>query len=594
MSISKLKVDNHDVLISREIEQAPIKTMVRELVQNGFEAEREYKYQKKVVEFYATALEFENGETVKKLSIKNNGVGMTDKELYTSTNLSASIRKTMGKNHNYGIGGKVSGLRSNPEGMRYRSCCEGVVSEVTILKEGDFYGREKDEDTNAEVFNVTDEYTEYDVLEDWTEVTLYGNKITDNTISNPFGSDYPVSENWLNVLLNHRYYRFPKNTDVIYHEGILSKAQGKRNLPSWEEMINNKPTIKHETVATECGYSIIYALNKAEGWNVHRHSAKSCGSLVYKNEMFDVASGNNDKLITKSWGQTAPKLGIPFGSRDLCVFVELDDDYPVSMNAYRNEIQSSIGEKISLEDFGREIAELMPQWVKEFIDTERNKHNGSNDSMKKRIAELIKNLALSQNQYQPRKNGAVLTEPLNGTTGVFRDGLPTNKRPKKKRYIVAKPGGKKPSSINKGLRDMPEWSFITEKLEVSEKGLDGYAASYVNEANQIFINATHHIFKQKQSELENEFASVMSNETGSKVVLQHYQDEYAFNLISSVIFARSEWKQNRWDTEMLKDATSKPSLTISLAKDSAMIGRIKTRLGNNSELKAIKLVVSNG
>ena len=329
MAISRLRVDNHDVLITREIEQAPIKTMVRELVQNGFEAEHQYKVQEKIVEFYSTKIELSNGTIVNKLSIKNNGVGMTSDELYDSTNLSSSIRKVMGKNHNYGIGGKVSGLRSNPAGIRYRSCCSGVVSEVTLQKEGDFYGRFKYPEIDEEVIIATDEYKDEELKEDWTEVTLYGESLEDNTIMKPFGNSLLVDANWLNILVNYRYFRFPKNTKVIYHQGILSQKQNKRALPSWEELLNNKDTIHHETVISEDGFKVIYALNKASEWSVHRHSTKACGAIVFRNEMFDVAGVS--KLLGKSWGQTAPKLGIPFGSRDLAVFIELDDEYPASV-----------------------------------------------------------------------------------------------------------------------------------------------------------------------------------------------------------------------------------------------------------------------
>ena len=42
--------------------------------------------------------------------------------------------------------------------------------------------------------------------------------------------------------------------------------------------------------------------------------------------MFDVASGNTGKLIEKNWGSTAPKLGIPFGSREICIFIKLNDE----------------------------------------------------------------------------------------------------------------------------------------------------------------------------------------------------------------------------------------------------------------------------
>ena len=57
---------------------------------------------------------------------------MSDIELKRATNLSSSINKEMSLNGNFGIGAKVSGLTMSRAGIRYRSCREGIVSEVII------------------------------------------------------------------------------------------------------------------------------------------------------------------------------------------------------------------------------------------------------------------------------------------------------------------------------------------------------------------------------------------------------------------------------------------------------------------------------
>lgn len=588
MTIENLTVADHDVLITRQIEQAPVKTMIREFVQNGFEAEREYKKQEKVVEFYGTEIEVWNGEewvTVRKLAIKNNGTGMTDKELYASTNLSSSIRKSMGVGHNYGIGGKVSGLKSNPAGIRYRSCHNGIVSEVTLKKEGNYYGREKDLDSNETVFIVTDEYKESDLENDWTELVLYGHKLLDDTVRVPFGKENPISENWINTFVNHRYYRFPEGTRIIYHEGILSAAQGKRELLSWEQMFLRKKDIRVETVDSGNGYSVIYALNNAASWITHRHSTRAAAGIVYKNEIFDVANGN--KLIGESWGKIAPKFGIPFGSSSISIFIMLDDDYPVSMNNYRTEIQDDMNEKVCLTDFTQAVSILMPEWLKEFIDTERNKHTGNSGNIKKRIAELIKTLDLNQKAYKPKKDGAVLTDIDSGVNGI--DGERKSKHTHAKRMIVRKPGGNTPSANSKGFRDIPEMDFLRTEEEVKEKGLQGYAASYADsDKGWIFINALHPVYKQREEEVLNEFADVVEDPTGREIVIQAYEDEYLFNVVASVLFARSEWKRNHWDKALLEDLLKESTLTVSLAKDLRMISNVKQRLGNNKELIAIR------
>ncbi|MFW5427443.1 MAG: ATP-binding protein [Methylophagaceae bacterium] len=587
MSINKLSVGDQSVLISREIQQAPIKTVIRELVQNAIEARDEYEGQKRVIEFYINRLGLSDGTSVEKVAIKNNGIGMTGDELRSITNLSATAHKTLGKGFNYGIGAKVSGLRSNPAGLRYRSCSNKEVSQVTLIEEGGIYGREKDESSNEDVFNVTSDYDLVDLSEDWTEVTLFGTDIEDNTMIRPFGDELDVDHNWLNALVHYRYYRLPNKIGISYDSGVLSQTQTKRTLKTWEQIIQTKDQIRHEVVDSGDGIKVTYALNSAKGWNVHQIALQSCGAIVYKNEMFDVASSN--KILNKRWGVTAPKLGIPFGSDAISIFIELDDGYPVDMNMYRDQLTNSVGEVIHIEDFAVYVATLMPDWVKAYIDAERNKHNGSNDNVRKRIAEMIRSLGIKREQLRPDLQGLKLSEIEDGTNGLI--GINESKNTGKKRLSLSNSGMEKPASTMSGYDNIPEWSFITDSSELKEHGLDGYAASYIGGVgNQLYINTEHHAFTDKLQNLKDNFSLEMENEVGHDIVYKSFQEEYAVNLVFSVIHAKYESKLNKWDTEELDSATGKAALTISVSKDYDIVTRVKIRLGSNKDLKALKAV----
>lgn len=586
MSISKLTVLDQSVLISREIQQAPIKTVIRELVQNAIEAQPQYEGQKREIEFYINKFELNDGSEVEKISIKNNGIGMSADELRTVTNLSATSHKTLGKGFNYGIGAKVSGLRSNPAGLRYRSCKNGIVSEVTLIEEDGVYGRLKDEETNADVFDVSSEYNDLlDLIEDWTEVTLFGTDISHNTMQKPFGDELQVDQNWLNVLVHYRYYKLPQNIGITYHEGVLSQTQSKRTLKTWHQIISSKDQIKYETVDSDEGIKITYALNAAKGWNVHQIGLQSCGAIVYKNEMFDVASSN--KILNKRWGTTAPKLGIPFGSDAISIFIELEDDFPVDMNMYRDQLINNVGEIIHIEDFAYYVVDLMPDWIKSHIDAERNKHNGSNDNVRKRIAEIIRSLNIQKEQLRPEITGKEFVDIDHGVNSL--DGGINSKNSGNKRLTLAKSGMAKPAKLMNGYENIPDWSYITESSEIKEHGLTGYAASYVGGVgNQIYINSTHHNFLDKLKELNDNYPLEMNDETCQEVIYRVFEEEYAINLVLCVIHAKYEWKRNKWDDEELESATSKAALTISVSKDYDIMTRTKVRLGSNKDLKAIR------
>src|SRR5690606_29780528 len=59
---------------------------------------------------------------------------LTSTELDHICDLAASLGKDMALEGNFGMGAKVASLPSNTLGMRYRSCRDGVVSQVVLGK----------------------------------------------------------------------------------------------------------------------------------------------------------------------------------------------------------------------------------------------------------------------------------------------------------------------------------------------------------------------------------------------------------------------------------------------------------------------------
>ena len=132
MSAERLTIQDDRFLINRLIAQAPRHTMVREFFMNAQENASLAAKAGRSVRIYPTLI-----EGVRKLTFWNTGPGMDDRELRTATNLSSSINKQMSISENFGIGAKVSGLTVSPAGIRYRSCKNGVVNEVTIGHDAD-------------------------------------------------------------------------------------------------------------------------------------------------------------------------------------------------------------------------------------------------------------------------------------------------------------------------------------------------------------------------------------------------------------------------------------------------------------------------
>ena len=68
------------------------------------------------------------------------------------------------------------------------------------------------------------------------------------------------------------------------------------------------------------------------------------------------------------WSAVAPRLGIPFGSKELCVHIELAEQDAARASIRERLISPDTGEDIVPLDFAVEVRERMPDWVKEVIE----------------------------------------------------------------------------------------------------------------------------------------------------------------------------------------------------------------------------------
>jgi hypothetical protein len=123
----RLDIYDKRFLINRLIEQAPVSTLVREFFNNAEECAALAPEGNRRIEIYPVEI-----GGVRKLAFWNTGPGLDDAELKQATDLSSSINKNMSMDGNFGIGAKVSGLTMSKAGIRYRSCKNGTVWEVTI------------------------------------------------------------------------------------------------------------------------------------------------------------------------------------------------------------------------------------------------------------------------------------------------------------------------------------------------------------------------------------------------------------------------------------------------------------------------------
>src|SRR5947209_6106654 len=160
---------------------------------------------------------------------------------------------------------------------------------------------------------------------------------------------------------------YPKASRLGWLDGCYHRLDGTRNfVPIGQRYDKFK---RYETVHIPELNIKIHFLHDPSVDDPSRLRASSRGalssttttcSLVHKDEMYSVMTG-------KEWSAEAPRFGIPFGSKELCVHIELADDDARPTQYRERLISKQTGDDILPKDFALEVRERMPEWVKEVI-----------------------------------------------------------------------------------------------------------------------------------------------------------------------------------------------------------------------------------
>ncbi|MBV7396558.1 hypothetical protein [Mameliella sediminis] len=585
MSAEPLQIHDDRFLINRLIEQAPTHTLVREFFMNAQENAALAPDGRREVKIYPTMV---NG--VRKLTFWNTGPGMDDAELRTATNLSSSINKPMALDGNFGIGAKVSGLTVNPAGIRYRSCKDGAVHEVTI-------GYDEAEMTYVRypvIFEDGTEDTVYDVTEaaeaegqdtsfDWTEVVLFGEDDDHDTVAEPIGKGVEVERSYVTSQIFRRFAAFRPGVEVRI-DVSMTKGGGKdetgrnRTLKPLSSILSELPNAEVMT-CPETGVRVHYIHDPKHPSYSHSISAlknpatqsTTFCALVHKDERYDIKN-------RKRWSAAAPNFGIPFGSTVLTVEIILPDTMALP-NQYRDGLTSP-GDRspLTAEHFAGTVRELMPEWVKEVI---RNAHPPTDDNLddlQQDLQKLLDEFKVPTVAFAPSKalpdrvdnvdEGNDESEQTEGDRldddeeGILRSIRHQTRRATKK-HVRKAPEGAKLSKESKALERVPTIEILTSPEEIEAKGIKGRAGKFYKEAQTLFVNGKYSAVDRMAAELEVSFAGQGDPEVIRSLVLKAAQRFTAFRVGKATCYAISKRLADDWSMDDLDRATSPESLSLS-------------------------------
>jgi hypothetical protein len=550
--IAPLRVANEAFLVSTLIERCPKTMMIRELVVNGLEAAEHASSGSGHVVIRSQRV---NG--IRKLCIWNTGPGMTAAELLQITDLASSIRKRNSLGENFGMGAKVASLPSNRHGLRYRSCANGHVSEVTLGYRDGIYGRLSAGTENETVKDVGEicRREGYDLSLDWTEVLLSGNAPDQDTVAAPYGGAPEVGPDWMGHYLENRFFRLPDDVILTLMPEIWG-GEGPRHLIGLD---NRRPQFgKTETRTTPSGIKIHYYFDPPEGGSTRSAAGAiapgtSRGCVVFRNEMYDVRGG-------ETWLHDAPVYGIPFGAKFCSVFVELPNDYPVWPEAYRQFLRFRGNEQkqVHLLDFSVLVRAYIPDWLAKIIRT-------FGPQQANYIAEISNELSalLAELGVHPQSLGASGREALplaaQRTTPKLelRDVVPQSpeipkEQPKPKLPVYERP---------------PEIIGLCTAEMIKERALEGRAAKFYAQSHQIFINLTYPSVRELASALQFEIdASDPNHEEDVRRIATEVAEWCLTRRVSRAVVYSLAKKAIGWRPEDVARAQSPESLSL-LADD---------------------------
>src|SRR5262249_41750246 len=82
-------------------------------------------------------------------------------------------------------------------------------------------------------------------------------------------------------------------------------------------------------------------------------------------------------------------FGIPFGSKELCVHIELDDDEARPSQYRERLISKNTGVDVVPQDYAFCVSEVMPEWVKEIIRNASPRKTEDFSDLQRELQELL-------------------------------------------------------------------------------------------------------------------------------------------------------------------------------------------------------------
>jgi hypothetical protein len=581
MANEGLKIANVEFAVTSQIGRAPHWTMIRELTMNALEAASKATGEKIVHWTTGTY----NG--VRKAVIWNTGPGMDASELKRATDLACEVDKKLGLDDNFGVGAKVSSLPSNRLGIQMRSCKGSRVSQVIIGEDPEtktFVRFEFDlgngrSDTVIDVTAVAAREGRDNSI-DWTEVMLLGNSEDQDTAAKPLASVPATEKMFIATTLYRRFYRLPEGVklrlDPVYHR--FDSVRTLVAVADRYDRFNRVESVRVPDINATIHYLHDPHIGDKSG---HRKSASGAlGSstttacLIHKNEMYSVMTG-------PEWSAAAPRFGIPFGSKELCVHIELDDEEARPSQYRERLISRQTGADLVPDDFALYVVDAMPEWVKEVVKNAFPRRTEDFSDLQRQLQELLNKYKVKvlgrriEDEGVPSRDDAGQHAAGGGSGESAGSGRSTSRISAPRRRLHETPEGAMPTVLYEVYEKAPQIIMLDTSDQVEEKGLKGKAAEFIMQTGVLFVNGLYEAVDRTVAEVEPEYVGQGDPEGVRNLMITAARNLMAFRVGKATVFALAKRANQDWTEADMLSALTKESLSIAADNYEESLSQVK-------------------
>ncbi len=587
-----LTVDNTGFLLDRMGEDCHPLQFLRELTQNSIESIQRTDEKKGEIIWDADWQHFaESGNY--KLSITDNGDGMTREQMVKHINQLSSSISEQSFSGNYGVGAKISAATKNHAGLIYLSWRDGEGAMIHLWRdpESNQYGLRQFEMTDGSFEHcaeVIDEAKPETINQHGTRVVLFGMSENADTMSAPPNS--PAPSRWVAKYLNARYFRFPEGVTIKAREGwTFSRDDNDRNV--LRTVIGQEQYLKKHSTASG---SLQLAGATAHWWILRDDktvsqfsgSFESAGHVaaLYKDELYELQNGRAGTARLQNFG-------VILGHKWVVIYIEPHDSVEVTTNTARTYLSIN-NEPLPWSEWAAEFRENMP---KEISDLVKEAAAGSSaedhgKSIRERLQQILDLYKLSR--YKPSSNGLLMidmdalvrTRQIRTTNP--RDVIQDPRAPRK----GGAAGGAYSAYLKKdGTQgeEVTKPNFFPEVMWISVKGvkdarreppdLEDRAARFLIDQNLLIINGDFRVFTDMIDKWNRELGR---GKAVNDIVTTAVRNWFQQALEETIIGIRALQKSREWSDEDILKATSEEALTAAVMQRYHVYNSVKRELGS--------------